>query len=180
MTVIAACVRNGKAAMASDALGSMNDLALPGRRKLFDCGDAMLGFAGSITLLRPIKMLPACQEGREEDFCYEVAGAVRQFVADHGLDKDEYYCFVVVASLNGIWLVLPDGGVEKVDGEYWAVGSGGEVALGAMYALDLGGAEVDTMVEMGVRSACDLTLSCGGDVTILEMPKEKEKKKAKR
>lgn len=169
MTVIAACVRNGKAAMASDALGSMNDVALPGRRKLFDCGDAILGFAGSISLQRPIKMLPACQAGREEDFCYGVADAVRQFVADNGLDAEEHYCCVLVASLAGIWIVLPDGAVEKIDGEYWSVGSGGEVALGAMYALDMGDAEVDTMVEMGVRAACDLTLSCGGDVTIMEL-----------
>lgn len=180
MTVIAACVRNGRAAMASDALGSMNDLALPGRRKLFDCGDAMLGYAGASIFYRPIGFLPLCVSGHEDEFCATVVSTLRQFVADHDLDKDEYYCTVLVVSLSGIWLVTSNGDIEKIEGDYWTVGSGGEVALGAMYALDLGGAEVDTMVEMGVRSACDLTLSCGGDVTILEMPKEKEKKKAKR
>lgn len=169
MTVIAACVRNGKAAMASDALGSMNDLALPGRRKLFDCGDAILGFAGASIFNRPIGFLSRCDAGREDEFCGLIVSALRQFVADNGLDTDEYHCAGLLASLNGIWLFTSSGDVEKIDGEYWSVGSGGEVALGAMYALDIGGAEVDMMVEMGVRAACDLTLSCGGDVTIMEL-----------
>lgn len=169
MTVIAACVRNGAAAMASDALGSMNDLELPGRRKLFDCGGAMLGYAGASIFRRVFEALPSCGAGREDEFCVTVVTALRQFVADNGLDEDEYHCAVLVASPGGVWLATSVGDIEKIDSEYWATGSGGAVALGAMYAFDQATAKADTMVEIGVMAACALTLSCGGDITIMEM-----------
>lgn len=169
MTVIAACVKDGKAAMASDALGSMGDLALPGRRKLFPCGDAMLGYAGASIFGRPLSLLPQCDAGREEDFCLSVVSAIRQFASEHELDREEYACSILVASAAGIWLITSFSDIEKIDGDFWAVGSGQEIAIGAMYVTDLGGATVDTMVEMGVTAACALTISCGGDVTIMEL-----------
>lgn len=169
MTVIAACVKDGKAAMASDALGSIGDLALPGRRKLFDCGDAMLGYSGASIFSRPLSLLPQCDAGREMEFCVLAVAAVQQFINDHNLDTDEYHCVVLVTALAGIWLLTSSGDIEKIDGDYWAAGSGGEVALGAMYVADDGEATADVMVGIGVETACALTLSCGGDVTILEM-----------
>lgn len=169
MTVIAACVKDGKAAMASDALGTMGDLALPGRRKLFDCGDAMLGYCGTTIFGRPLSMLPQCDAGHEEEFCLNVASSIRQFASDQSLDREEYGCTVLVATLAGIWIVTLDGDVEKIDGEYWAVGSGSEVALGALYVAASGEATVDEMVGIAVETACALLVSCGGDVTIMEM-----------
>lgn len=68
-------------------------------------------------------------------------------------------------------LIEPDGRVVhyngklfgfSIDGDYFAIGSGDEVAMGAMW--------MGASAEQAVQAACALVLGCGGGVDVVRLP----------
>lgn len=151
MTCIAGLVEvNGRVWIGGDSAGS-NQYQLTVRRdpKVFRIGDILFGTAGSFRmaqLLRCAFMPPPHPDGMDtERYLVKVfIDAVRQLFKDAGAAKavndQEQGNYFLLGYRRQLWRVEPDYQVGQALEGYDAVGTGAEVAFGALYVLQHGGA----------------------------------------
>ena len=149
-------VRKGKqACIAADSLTTIGNVKLgAGYDKYYDkiqkCGDAYIGIVGSAAHSLVMEDIFR-QEKVEYDFNSR-AGIFRTFVGLHTLLKDKYFLVpsskgnhddddpyetshidAVIANEKGIFALYSLRDSNEFD-RFWAIGSGGEFAMGAMHA----------------------------------------------
>jgi ATP-dependent protease HslVU (ClpYQ) peptidase subunit len=148
-------VRKGKqACIAADTLTSFGDVKLgaPYDRyhdKIQICGDSYVGIVGSAAHSLVVENI-----FEEADIDYELdsrQGIFRTFLKLHGILKEKYFLNVggknendepyetshidaVIANRRGIFAVYGLRDTNEFE-RFWAIGSGADFALGAMYAL---------------------------------------------
>ncbi len=69
--------------------------------------------------------------------------------------------YMMLANPEGVWLISGDFAVLKVK-DFWAQGSGGDIALGAMEAaMEAPGATPESVIDLGLRAAGKWSVYCG-------------------
>lgn len=68
---------------------------------------------------------------------------------------------MLMASPEGVWIISGDFAVLKVK-DFWAQGSGGQLAMGAMEAaMQAPGATPESVIDLGLRAAGKWSVCCG-------------------
>ncbi len=69
--------------------------------------------------------------------------------------------YMLLASPEGVWIVSGDFAVLKAK-DFWAQGSGGDIAMGAMeVAMQAPGATPESVIDLGLRAAGKWSVYCG-------------------
>ena len=138
MTCIAGIECNGVVWMGGDSAGTAGNMhqRIRGDKKVFIKGDFIFGFCGSFRvgqLLQYNLELPAQPEGKE-DFAFlvnEFVNAVKSCLkAEEGEDAAPYFLFGYKGKLYGM---QGDYQVSKAEEGFDAVGSGADIAIGALH-----------------------------------------------
>jgi ATP-dependent protease HslVU (ClpYQ) peptidase subunit len=85
-------------------------------------------------------------------------------------DRDEKSPFgdldasFLVINREGIFYVASDTSISQFD-KYFAIGSGADFSLGALFALYDLDLDAETLATTGVKAAMEFNLYCGGDIT---------------
>ena len=188
MTCIAALVRDGAVHMAGDTFLHYGAIGLHmGASKVARRGEFVLGFSGdgrvyALVLNTFVPPSPPPDADLDAYMTGEFCDALFEHVESrHGLSTDEdsqRKC------LSGALLVGVRGRLFFLDsfftcaavkGEYFAIGSGCDVALGVLYACTRSLQHLDVpdeltpggMLEMAVEAAIHWVQSCGGDVRLV-------------
>jgi len=74
----------------------------------------------------------------------------------------------LIANAGGIFTVASDLGVTPLN-QYYAIGSGGEYAIGVLYTLYDRTDDIATLASDAVSAAIALNLQCGGAVDVLQL-----------
>ena len=115
----------------------------------------------------------------EETSVTDLAERLRELVKDDGWNispepgAPDYGVWIVLASSEGVWSVCSAFSVDRMKG-YWADGSGGQVAMGAMYVAQEKGLRPQEIVEIGVEAAIEHQHSCGGRAWVNGLEREVE------
>lgn len=152
MTTLAVVRKGGLAAIAADSLTSFGELRLDavstiGKSKLLAVGDAILGLSGSSANQAVLESYFSDRK-RKRDFGSR-KGIFETWRRMHAVLKDDYFMnpkdqetdpwentqpVALVASPAGIFGVYPFRDVHEFS-RFWSMGSGRELALGALGAL---------------------------------------------
>ena len=182
MSVAVAVVRNGHVHLATDSMIHFGGEKVPpgnlADRKMRPVGRAWMAATGwslySNILddwLEGRKRMPSLSSPAHVfrffnalwDQLHDRYSFVKDQPEDHDSPFGDLDSTFLVASPGGLFHVASDLSVTAFE-QYFAIGSGASVALGAVHALwdsDLGG---DAIAEAGVRAAIDLDLYCGGPI----------------
>lgn len=187
MSVIVAIRKEHRVVMAADTLTSFGDSeAMPQvnarTSKVGRIGDSLIGGAGwavyddilnDFLSTRPTPDLSSSRK-------------IFSFFLDFWRALHDHYTFVndqaasanspfgdldstfLIANAGGIFTVASDLGVTPLN-QYYAIGSGGEYAIGVIYTLY---DRVDDIAEIAtdaVNSAIAMNLQCGGTVDVLQL-----------
>lgn len=94
------------------------------------------------------------------------------FVNDQAGSKDSPFgdldSSFLVGSPHGIYKVSPDMDVSRFD-QYYAIGSGAEYALGALYNLYEWEESGEIIARSAVESAIAFDVYCGGEITVMQV-----------
>ena len=88
--------------------------------------------------------------------------------SSHALPKCSDLCLLIVTWNGRLFTVQSDLAILESRG-FAAIGSGYQVALGAMHAAKAMGANAEKGVKEGVRAACKIISSCAGPVSPVEV-----------
>ncbi len=200
MTVIVAVRNATKAVIAADTQETQGELFASGANRV-DCekiqafDQAYIGLAGSATHHRVFQSLRAYHKERL-DFTHGMA----IFDTLCGLQEileEEYYLLreekdeddsQPYGSNHLSGMVINPAGIFQIEsyrevteyGQYWAVGSGAEIALGALHVLY---EMLDDPVEIARRAAaaaCDLVVSCSEPIHLHTIDLDPNAPKARR
>ena len=190
MTCIVGLVHEGTVYVGGDSQGTYGGtVVVPmDRGKVSRRGEFLLGSCGSgrvAALLRHAFEPPKLAAGKDLDayMAGDFASAMYELLsAHHALAKESETsrdCMgeggaVLVGARGRLFLLDSYFCPSPVADTYFAIGSGGDVALGVLYAL----AEDDrykphTKVERAIQAAIKHVDGCGGPVTVLELPPER-------
>ncbi|MHC5002938.1 MAG: hypothetical protein ACYTJ0_07430 [Planctomycetota bacterium] len=182
MSVVVVVSKQGRTVMAADSLTVFGDAQqLPPAnavtRKIRRVGDSLVGSAGwaiyDCILDHFLAGRPA-PELRDEQaifgFFLALWHALHErypFVNDQAQNKDSPF-----GDLDSSFLIANEQGMFKVSNDldvfrfnqYYAIGSGGEYALGAMHALYDEPAAADEIAQRAVRGAIVFDVHCGGEI----------------
>ncbi|MGI9334075.1 MAG: MFS transporter [Gammaproteobacteria bacterium] len=178
MTIIAAAMKNGRCAIASDTASTDGSFTVPARHivnhgKLFKCGDTYLGLSGwSATY----DIFESILRHYRKNLDFSSRAAIFDTATRiHKLMKDEYYVETTedkeqpVESSQILALIANPSGIFDLEsyrsvGEYtryWAIGSGKPLAIGAMYAVYDHYKNPKDIVRTAVEAACEFEEGCG-------------------
>lgn len=189
MSTLTVALKNGRVAIAADALTTFEDLKVPPGfdahpEKVFAVGDAYVGVVGFTA--HHLVLQSALNDMAEEsgpDFSSR-EGVFETFLALHDHLKEHYYLrpereeddpyestqmTVLVASPHGIYGVYDLREVHAYT-RFWAMGSGSGYALGAMDALYDGAESAAELAEAGVRAGCRFDRNSGEPVVSYDLP----------
>jgi ATP-dependent protease HslVU (ClpYQ) peptidase subunit len=74
----------------------------------------------------------------------------------------------LIANAGGIFTVASDLGVTPLN-QYYAIGSGGEYAIGVIYTLYDRVDDIAEIASDAVNAAIAMNLQCGGTVDVLQL-----------
>jgi len=182
MSVIVAVRQGSQIVIAADTQDNFGDLRPPPENhealKLREVGDAVLGCSGWALYddifghyLEKQKRVALRDRRSIFDFFVRFWKELRRtypFVNDQpGKDADSPFVNLdatfLVASPAGIFLVSANMSVSEFQ-QYYAIGSGGDYALGAMHVLYGGKEKAETIAERAVRAGMAYDACCGGRV----------------
>lgn len=183
MTCIAALEHEGRVHLAGDSAadygGTVVRLAEP---KVARRGEFALGFSGSgrvAGLVRNTFDPPPPPEGADfiaymagefADALYELVKARSAFEVDKETQRNCLGGSLLVGARGQIFVVDEHFGCSPVEGGYFAIGSGGDFALGVLYALvesRVSGhrpCEPVSALLTAVRAAARFSSTCGGRI----------------
>ena len=143
MTCVIGLIENGKMYMGADSAGVSGDsLTVRADPKVFHKGNMLIGFSTSFRmgqLLRFSLEIPAHPEGLDslEYMTVSFINAVRETLKDGGyttiLNNEESAGLFLVAYKSEIFRICSDFQVGVASDPFAAIGSGAQVALGAMH-----------------------------------------------
>lgn len=116
--------------------------------------------------------------GKEQSVA-DLAEMLRGVVKDDGWNTNsdtgapDYGVWIMLASPEGVWSICSAFSIDQMKG-YWADGSGGEIAMGAMYAAQEHGKRPQEIVEIGIEAAIEHQRSCGGRAWVHCLEREVE------
>ncbi len=178
MSVVSAARKNNEIAICADSqltYGSLTVSAahLKNSSKLYEVNDSVLGIVGWCAITTVIEHLI---ENDPEVFRLrgrmEILSTVLKL---HELMKDSYFLEThecrdqPVESMQLHALIINSLGMFEINsyrevnefGDFWAIGSGNRLALGAMHALYDGASGAREIAESGVRAAAEFDENCG-------------------
>lgn len=95
------------------------------------------------------------------------------FVNDQSKRKDSPFADLggsfLVANRQGIFYVAPNLGVTRFE-KYYAIGSGADYGLGAMFQLYEREEDAGSIARAAVETAIALNVNCGGRIELMEVP----------
>ena len=184
MTIIAACVNEHGAAIASDSLGSNSwNCSTYGSKLIQPFPNIVIGFSGSYMVERWVRRFFVDSVQRDKEDQWEDDPDSFRITIEDSWDKWRWWmknqghgdassdgsfnlpgsCLLVTPKL--VYALYGNGAVLVPETGYAATGSGEDVALGALTVLNEGPADV--AVSAAVLSAIRHVPSCGGDVHVL-------------
>jgi ATP-dependent protease HslVU (ClpYQ) peptidase subunit len=187
MSVIVAIRKNNRVVMAADTLTSFGDSErMPQENartpKVRRIGDSLIGGAGwavyddilnDFLSTRPTPDLTSSRK-------------IFTFFLDFWKALHDHYTFIndnaanastpfgdldstfLIANAGGIFTVASDLGVTPLN-QYYAIGSGGEYAIGVLYSLYNKTDDIATLANDAVSAAIAMNLQCGGTVDVLQL-----------
>jgi ATP-dependent protease HslVU (ClpYQ) peptidase subunit len=187
MSVIVAIRKGNQVAMAADTLTSFGDsehMPQDNARtaKVGRIGDSLIGGAGwavyddilnDFLATRPTPDLSSSRN-------------IFTFFLDFWRALHDHYTFVndqaattntpfgdldstfLIANAGGIFTVASDLGVTPLN-QYYAIGSGGEYAIGVLYTLYNRTDDITSIATDAVNAAIAMNLQCGGTVDVLKL-----------
>lgn len=185
MSIVVAVTRNDRTVLAADTLTCFGDTqCVPGSNaattKLRTIGDVIVGASGwavyDLILDNHLadQPRPALRNAREIfSFFLGLWKALHEkypFVNDQSQGKDSPFgdldSSFLIGSDEGIFKVSHDLDVCRFD-HYYAIGTGGDYALGALHALYDRIDDAETLAREAVAAAICFDVHCGGEVTLL-------------
>lgn len=186
MSIVIAVSKNGQTVMAADTQSNFGSRAMPRDNqfssKIRRVGDALLGRTGWGIYENILDDVLA--EGQPPDlaarpevfrFFTEVWKTLRQrysFVTDRSGRKDSPFGDMggsfLIARPGVVFYVSPNLGVSEFR-QYFAIGSGSDYALGALYQLYDGPDDAEQLARRAVETASALNVHCGGGVELIEL-----------
>jgi ATP-dependent protease HslVU (ClpYQ) peptidase subunit len=187
MTCIAALVHEDGVYMAADTAGCYAGTTfLLDEPKVNVRGEVVMGFSGGVRVMSLIHNAfepPTIPEGRDltafmaVEFCdalYEMVNARKALETDGEWKRESLGGALLVGVRGRLFMVDTFFACSPILESYFAVGSGAELALGALYAItrsirnwdvpdELG---PESMLELAVESAVHFDQACGGSVTV--------------
>jgi len=187
MSIIVAVRKENRIVMAADTLTSFGDSErMPEENartpKVGRIGDSLIGGAGwavyddilnDFLSTRPTPNLSSSRK-------------IFTFFLDFWKALHEHYTFVndnatgastpfgdldstfLIANVGGIFAVASDLGVTPLN-QYYAIGSGGEYAIGVLYTLYDRTDDITSIATDAVNAAIAMNLQCGGKVDVLQL-----------
>ncbi len=186
MSVIIAVTRNGRTVMCADTLTTFGDSQkVPAENlatlKIRRLGSSIVGAAGWAVydcIVRDYlgERVPELEtEGQIFAFFMDLWRVMHDkysFVNDQAQSKDSPFgdldSSFILANRNGIFKVSPDMDVSRF-GQFFAIGSGAEYAMGAVHALYATVESAEELARRGVATASQFDVFCGGEPTLLEV-----------
>jgi len=187
MSVIVAIRKDNRIVMAADTLTSFGDSeAMPQANartsKIGRIGDSLIGGAGwavyddilnDFLATRPTPDLTSSR--KIFTFFLDFWKALHEqytFVNDNAAnlstpfgDLDSTF---LIANAGGIFTVASDLGVTPLN-QYYAIGSGGEYAIGILYTLYDRTDDIASIATDAVNAAIAMNLQCGGTADVLQL-----------
>jgi len=183
MTTIAVVRKNGYAAIAADTMtkwGSGKETAayIVNHQKIFQVGTSFLGVTGTATfqaILRDYFARPRAQAKFDTPIdifrtWQKLHGVLKQdyYLTTHGGDEDALESSrmdVLIANPRGIFGVAAHRTVQEFS-RFYAFGSGGDLALGAMYATYADPRRsAEDIARLAIEAAAEFDDSTGVPVT---------------
>ena len=187
MSIVVAVRKNGRTVMAADSLTSFGDSQrIPSANsttaKVQRVGGSLLGSTGWAIYDNILDSFLATRPGPDLsferpifEFFLELWRALHErytFVNDQSQGKDSPFgdldSSFLIGSPKGIYKVSHDLDVCRFE-QYYAIGSGSEYALGAMYSLYDQNLNADEIARRAVHTAMQFDVHCGGEVECLAL-----------
>ena len=180
MTIICAAKRGAQYAIASDGRATSDSLIVTDKHfKLMTAGPNLMGFAGTTALVDAATRFfvkKECQNDpswNSNEIRTTFNGFTRWLRGEYDiklptdLSDDELYLGVLVVNQNRIYMVDNCWSIHEF-ANYWAIGSGGQFAIGALDAMYTHCSDFpDSLVVEAVNVAMRHEVSCGGCVDLL-------------
>ena len=187
MSIVVAVRKSGRTVVAADSLNVFGQERVSADNsratKIKPVGESVLAVTGWSVyanilddFLHQHKSPPLDDEREIFSFFLDLWKELRErypFVNEQATNKDTPFCDLdasfLIANRNGIYKISQDASVCRFD-KYYAIGSGGVYALGALYQIY---DEVDDPAELarrGVETAIEFDIYCGRPIDILEVP----------
>lgn len=183
MSTIIVVKKSGKVAIAADTISIYGDMKVPARHlknrsKIHKCGSSYIGVVGSAANSNVLASI-IDKYGRRLSF-RSVKDIFETYRKLHPILKDEYYINVsesdhdeyessqidgLIANPYGIFGIYTWREVYEYD-RFWAIGSGSEFALGAMYAAYDQVDDVEEIARLGIEASCEFDSGSGLPYTL--------------
>lgn len=181
MTIVVALKKDNEVILGSDSIKTLDDRRLKGYEdKIITFANFSVGLAGTGPIsecLELIKIPSKKEEDEEEPVDWNQATlnttidvlnfltAVTDLLEERGGEETINDLFLLIATNDGkIYLTINSSEVSEIK-DYWAIGSGQDYALGAMFAL-WDNYPLRVIAERALNIACEFSISCGGDLDI--------------
>ena len=185
MSIVVAITKNNRTVMASDSMGLYGSQRVPTDNskaiKVRQVGSSYLAMTGWSVYDNVIDDFigdkpPTFRDTREIfSFFMTLWRELHEryaFVNDQAVSKDSPFgdldASFLIANAAGIFKVASDTNVSKFD-KYYAIGSGSDYALGAIYPLYDGDHDASGLATVGVETAINFDAYCGGEIEVYEV-----------
>jgi ATP-dependent HslUV protease, peptidase subunit HslV len=184
MTTIAVVKKNGRIAIAADTLVTFGDTRLPGdyeaNQKIIQVGDSFIGLAGSTA---HFEVLRRVLTGIDRPMLHSRQDVFETFLRAHAILKEKFFLnpkeedddpyessqiTALIANPSGIYGIYSYREVFSFE-RFWAIGSGRNFALGAMYAAYPRGRTAAAIAELGVAAGMEFDRSSAGPCRVFEV-----------
>lgn len=179
MSVIVGVKKTGRVAIAADTQSSQGNLRIPGKikispLKIHRIGRCYLGMVGSMAHHRVIASLyrrvPKLFDLSNAESIFETLRVIQKplteeyFTRTDEDETDQEYdsnqIFGIVISPEGLFSIQSYREVTEFK-NFWAVGTGSEIAIGALEVAHSSTKSAKSIAETAVNAACQYDLYCG-------------------
>ena len=185
MSIVVGVIGHGRTVMAADTQSSLGAEVLPpdnqASMKIRRVGDSLLGRAGWGVYDNILEDHLAQEDVPDLGdaakifsfftHLWKVMHKRYSFVNDQAKRKDSPFGDMggsfLVGNLNGIFYVAPNLGVTRFN-HYYAIGSGADYSLGALYQLHGREQDVSQVAQRAVETAIAFNANCGGKIELQE------------
>jgi len=183
MSIVVAVKKNGRTVMAADSLNVFGQERIPTDNakatKVRRIGTALMAVTGWSVyanilddMLAELKTPGLGDEKEIFSFFLDLWRELHErypFVNDQPHHKDSPFgdldASFLVANPTGIYKVSQDSSVCRFD-KYYAIGSGGVYALGALYQIYDQNADAAALARRAVETAIEFDIYCGGEIDL--------------
>ena len=171
MTIIAASEDTNQVCIATDSLGSYDNLKIEFGSKLISKKNYTLSNAGSYRVgdvLEEYECFP--NEIRDlndlRKFRDELINIVRsyEFLVNPRNEDNYPNISIIIVSPHGIFTIEDDFQIHTIETGFYASGTGEEVAMGALYTCKSLGLDAKTSVQLACEASIHSCITCGGAI----------------